>query len=139
MTVAQVLSRPHVGRRYLLGALAILAVCGVAIAVAAVDPAPPPREIRLVARDMAFYAAGDPTPNPTLTLQRGERVRLVLRNQDPGMTHDFASASLGVASQLLRDAGDATAVTFTAPRQAGEHDYSCTPHATMMRGRVVVR
>lgn len=139
MTVAQVLSRPRVASRYLAAAAALLAACGVAIALAAgADPAPAPREIRLVVRDMAFYAAGDPTPNPTLTLRRGERVRLVLRNEDPGMTHDFTVPGLDVATALLHERGQSAVVVFRAPRVAGEHDYSCTPHATMMRGRIAV-
>ena len=55
------------------------------------------REIRLVARGMAFYLDADPTvANPTITVQRGERVRFVLRNETPGIDHDLAIASMGV-------------------------------------------
>jgi plastocyanin len=142
MTVAQVLSRPRAHARVLLPAL-LLALGGVATVLAGLAagavPAPAPREVVLEARDMAFFAPGDPTPNPTLELARGERVRLVLRNADPGMTHDFVAPGLAVATPLLRDAGESTAVVFRAPAEPGEHGYSCTPHAAMMRGHILVR
>jgi hypothetical protein len=139
MTVAQVLSRPAASWRYLLPLLVLLALCGVAIALAAGPGAPPPRELVLVARDMAFYLPGDPAPNPTLVLGRGERVRLVLRNEDPGMAHDFAAAGLDVTTELLEDSGTSATVVFRAPQRAGEYPYHCTPHASLMRGVVLVR
>jgi len=139
MTVAQVLSRPTMGWRYFMVALGVFALCGVAIALAAGQGAPPPRELVLVARDMAFHLPGDPAPNPTLELERGERVRLVLRNEDPGMAHDFTAAGLEVATELLAQSGTSTAVVFRAPQRAGEYPYHCTPHETLMRGLVVVR
>jgi hypothetical protein len=139
MTVAQVLSRPAASWRYLVPLLVLLAVCGVAIALAAGQGAPPPRQLVLVARDMAFYLPGDPTPNPTLVLGRGERVRLVLRNEDSGMAHDFRAAGLDVSTGLLEDSGTSATVVFRAPQGAGEYSYHCTPHETLMRGLVVVR
>ena len=48
-----------------------------------------PREVTLVTRDMAFYVDGSDTPNPVLTMHAGETVRVVLRNEDVGMNHNF--------------------------------------------------
>ncbi len=111
---------------------------GIALSVrAAVRPEP--RELTLIARDMAFYLPGDPTPNPTLVLGRGERVRIILRHEDPGMTHDFAVASQAIATAPLRRAGTTAAVVFAAPEQPGEYTYLCNLHARMMRGVLAVR
>lgn len=91
------------------------------------------REITLVGRGMAFYLAGDPTANPTLTLGAGERVRVVLRNETPGMVHDLAVDGLGLSVGPL-DAGRAASVEFRAPDRPGRYEYYCRPHAVMMRG-----
>jgi len=98
-----------------------------------------PRELTLIARDMAFYLPGDPTPNPTLVVGRGERVRITLRHEDPGMTHDFAVESRGVATDPLRRTGTTTAVVFHAPGRPGESEYVCTFHRLMMKGVLKVR
>ena len=106
------------------------------------DSSKPPgrrtREIVLVARNMAFYLEGDPTPNPTLRLHAGERVRLVLRNADPGMTHNFAVAEWGIASGDLHGEGFSH-LEFLVPTVPGPRAYECTPHAAMMRGTIDVR
>jgi plastocyanin len=96
------------------------------------------REIRLVARDMAFFVEGDTaTANPTLRVKVGERVRVVVRNETPGMEHDLAVASLGVAMAPLA-AGAVGAFDLQAPDAPGTHEYVCRPHSVMMRGRLVV-
>lgn len=111
---------------------------GIALSVrAAVRPEP--RELTLIARDMAFFRPGDPTPNPTLVVGRGERVRITLRHEDPGMTHDFAVESRGVATDSLRRAGTSASVVFEAPGQPGESEYVCTFHRLMMKGILKVR
>ena len=99
----------------------------------------PDREITLVVRGMAFYLDGDfQHPNPTIEVNAGEHVRLVLRNEERGLTHDFALPSLGVKTDLLRwNEGDA--VTFEAPSNRGTHEYVCSPHRAMMRGMLRVR
>jgi hypothetical protein len=111
---------------------------GIALSVRA-SVRPEPRELTLIARDMAFYLPGDPTPNPTLVVGRGERVRIILRHEDPGMTHDFAVESQAVATDALRRAGTTTAVVFQAPRRPGESEYLCTFHRLMMKGVLKVR
>lgn len=109
--------------------------------VAASRPAtrdPGPREIRIVARDMAFFVAGDEAANPTLRFKAGERVRLVLRNEDAGLTHDFAIAAWNVGTKTLTEKGAETAVVFRVPGERGTTPYQCTPHAQMMRGSIQV-
>jgi plastocyanin len=96
------------------------------------------REITLVVRDMTFYVEGDrEQPNPLITLRRGERVRVVLQNDERGMTHDFALPALGVATDLL-DWKERDEVTFTVPDQPGTYEYVCSPHRLMMKGTLKV-
>jgi plastocyanin len=95
------------------------------------------REIRLVAKDMTFYVAGEHAPNPTLHARPGERVRIVLSNTDLGMSHDFVIRSWSVNTRLLKGKGQDT-IEFTVPNTRGSHLYSCSPHAEMMGGTIVV-
>lgn len=126
--------------------LRIVLVLGTAVACAALLPLvaasragdPAPRELTIVAREMAFFVDGQPTPNPALAFKAGERVRLVLRNEDRGMTHDFVITPWGVATKTLTEKGAQDVVEFRVPRQRGSSDYQCTPHAAMMRGRITV-
>ena len=102
------------------------------------DPRPVPREITLVARDMAFYLSDGTQagPNPTLRLKVGEEVRIVLRNQDPGISHTFAVKAWKVALTLLHD--DVGSILVRAPKRPGRYDYVCTPHSTLMAGVIEV-
>lgn len=95
-------------------------------------------EIRLVVRDMTFYIEGDTKPNPILSMRAGEQVRLVVRNEDPGMRHDFAVAAWQVATRMLEDRGEEDTITFRVPSERGEQTYQCTPHPKMMRGTIRV-
>jgi plastocyanin len=98
----------------------------------------PSREITLVARGMAFYLESDPnTPNPTLHVAAGETVRVVLRNRDRGMTHDFAIPALDEALDAI-DWDESGDVTFDVPEAPGTYEYWCRPHMLMMRGTIVV-
>lgn len=115
-------------------AVAILAVAALGPIVASQDD---PREVVLVARGMRFYLDGHPEANPTIALKAGERVRLVLRNADPGATHDFAVAAWGVVTEALQGRGVAV-VDFRVPGQPGEYRYRCTPHPLMMSGTLEV-
>jgi plastocyanin len=96
-------------------------------------------EIRLVVRNMNFYVDGDPQPNPTLTVRAGEQVRLVLKNDDPGMRHDFVVQAWDVATRMLQDSGQQDSITFTAPATTGDQVYYCTPHSKLMRGTIRVQ
>ena len=125
----------------LIGGIAAVMVIGAA-AVAAIVPrvssgSDGPREIRLVARGMTYYLEGQLEPNPTLHVRRGERVRIVLRNDDRGISHDFAVAAWKAYTSLITGIGEA-AMEFRAPDTAGEEAYRCTPHGEMMRGTIKV-
>jgi plastocyanin len=96
-----------------------------------------PRTIHLVVKDMTFYVEGEKTPNPTLYARPGERVRLVLRNTQSGISHDFTIDSLKVHTRVLKGVGEDT-IEFRAPVARGSHAYRCTPHAAMMNGTIVV-
>jgi hypothetical protein len=118
-----------------LGVALLLAMVGLPPLIA--DPKPAPREIVLVARNMSFHLDGQSTPNPTLRLKAGEQVRIVVRNQDPGMVHDFTVEAWNVATALIRD--DATAsVLFQAPESVGREQYLCRAHSAMMRGSIEI-
>jgi plastocyanin len=117
---------------------AVVAVVGAGVFAASVTRAQD-REITLVARGMAFYLLGDPTvSNPTLTVRAGDRVRIVVRNDDRGITHDFAIPAIDAAMDQLdwNEEGD---VTFDVPMTPGRYEYICRPHMLMMRGQIVVQ
>jgi hypothetical protein len=95
------------------------------------------REIHLVAKDMTFYVAGQDAPNPTIHARPGERLRIVLNNTDVGMSHDFVIRSWHVNTRLLKGKGQ-DSIEFTVPNTRGSHSYSCSPHAEMMGGAIVV-
>jgi len=119
-------------------ALVVLVVAAVAgVLVSRLTARGDVREIELTARSMAFYAPGSGA-NPTLAVRPGERVRIVVRNETPGMVHDLAIDAFGVSTPLL-NAGETGALEFTAPREAGRHEYVCRPHSVMMRGVIEVR
>ena len=101
------------------------------------DDAASVREIHLVVKSMTFFVEGQDGPNPTLHARPGERIRIVLRNADIGMSHDFAIRSWSVNTQLLKGKGQ-DSIEFTVPAKRGTHLYSCTPHAAMMGGTIVV-
>jgi plastocyanin len=95
------------------------------------------REIRLVARGMTFYLEGAAEANPTLRLHAGETVRLVLRNEDRGMKHDFTVPEWDAATALVAGMRDGS-VVVTAPARGTRTGYYCTPHQETMKGTIVV-
>jgi len=119
--------------------VALLALVLAVRAAARTDPADGARTVVLVARAMTFYVEGLPDPNPRLVVARGETVRFVLRNDDPGMGHDLSLPSLGSRSRLLRDAGTTAELVVTMPESPGEHPYLCSLHAQVMFGVLQVR
>ena len=96
-----------------------------------------PREIRVVVRDMNFYLDGQPEANPTLRLRAGETVRVVLRNEDEGMKHDFAVPGWKTATKKI-ESGEEASVTFRVPGQASSQSYTCRPHASIMQGTIQI-
>jgi plastocyanin len=95
------------------------------------------REIRVVVRDMNFYLDGQADANPTLRLRAGETVRLVLRNEDEGMKHDFAIPGWKTATKKI-ESGEEASVTFRVPDQASSQSYTCRPHSSIMQGTILV-
>jgi len=124
------------------GGIVVAMILGVAT-IAAILPRIPPssadgvREIKLVARNMTYYVEGRAEPNPTLHVRRGERVRIVLQNEDKGMSHDFAIRAWNAATRPIDGPGEAS-IEFRAPDVALEATYACKPHGQMMRGIVRV-
>lgn len=95
-------------------------------------------EVVLVASEMAFRLQSDPsTPNPVITVAAGETVRIVLKNRDRGMTHDFSVPALGAAIDPL-ESDEQAEITFEAPRTPGTYEYMCRPHRLMMKGTLRV-
>jgi plastocyanin len=97
-----------------------------------------PREIRMFVKDMTFYIEGQSEPNPTLRVHAGEQIRLVLRNQDAGMSHDFTVSSWQVTTPIATGRNAEAVVVFRAPQRRGTYTYNCMPHAEMMRGIIQV-
>ena len=124
----------HVSRTVLARTAATVVAVMLLAALLPALTAKPTREIVLVTSGMAFYIEGDAgTPNPTIEVKAGERVRFVVRNQDRGMTHDFAVPAVAAAMDAIRwnQSGD---VTFDVPDTPGTYQYVCRPHRLMMRG-----
>ena len=126
------------GRRVSVKAIAAIALLMVLAALLPAVSSTPTREITLVAKGMAFYANDDlRTPNPTLEVKAGERVRVVLQNQDRGMTHDFAIPVVGAALNSIHW-NESDEVVFDVPETPGTYEYVCRPHRLMMRGIIRV-
>ena len=116
--------------------IAAIAVCATLLPMLATSRADTIREIHVVVRDMAFYVDGGSEPNPPITLRAGEQVRVHLRNEDPGMRHDFAVKAWTVSTKMLEDRGEEDTIVFRAPLERGEATYLCSPHARMMNGTI---
>ena len=126
------------GRKVSTKAIAAMAVLMLLAVLLPALSSTPAREVTLVARGMAFYLENDPnTPNPTLEVKAGERLRVVLRNQDRGLTHDFAVPAVAAAMNAIgwNESGE---VVLDVPDTPGTYEYMCRPHALMMRGTIRV-
>lgn len=123
--------------RSALLALPVVLIGGLAVAI--IQQQQPAREVVLVADGMVFHLPGDPAPNPSITAAPGERLRIVLVNQDRGYEHDLQLPSLSAATPLIPGDGGRTELVITAPTQTGDYDYLCSIHPLMMRGTLQVR
>lgn len=91
----------------------------------------PQRTIVVTAQDMMFNET-----NPTIELTPGETVRLVFRNEDPGMKHDLNIPALGLRTGVI-EAGEEAVLEFTVPDN-GTFEYVCSLHPVSMRGLFAV-
>jgi hypothetical protein len=123
--------------RSMLVFAAFSAVAGLALIPVIANPRAEAREIVLVARDMTFYLEGSEVPNPTIVVKRGEAIRVIVRNQEPGITHALGMPSLAASIERIAP-GATAAVSSRAPDALGRHEYVCPPHAEMMRGVLLV-
>ena len=118
-------------RNRLFWALVAVAAVGIPIAwaraLARPEAAGPRRTIIVTARDMRFNVT-----NPDIVLGPGEAVRIIFRNEDPGMKHDLVIRDLGLATPVLA-AGEEAILEFRAPAE-GVFDYLCSLHPVSMRG-----
>jgi plastocyanin len=129
---------PAIPVRALLAVALLLAFGGVSRLVpSSAGQQREPREVTLVARNMTFYVSGDSTPNPTIRLTAGENVRVVLRNEDAGIEHDFSVSALDLRVPVTTGASIESAV-MRVPLRPGGYEYVCTPHAQMMKGRIEI-
>jgi cupredoxin-like protein len=100
-----------------------------------------PREVVVIATAMTFVVdrpGARDTPNPPIVLHAGERVRLVLRNLDPGMRHDLIVEPLNLRTTAL-DYGESQGIVFKVPLEKGDGEYYCSFHSRLMRGRIEIR
>ena len=70
-------------------------------------------------------------------LRSGEDVRIVFRNDDAGIKHDFTIPDWGVATRRLQGKSE-TAISVRVPARRTPPNYQCGPHAAMMRGTIAV-
>jgi plastocyanin len=96
-----------------------------------------PRDIVMVARDMAFFEAGSATRNPSIRVRSGEHIALTFRNEEPGITHDFAITEWSLATRPVLG-GEVDRIVFTVPDATTGVEYVCRPHSATMRGAIVV-
>jgi plastocyanin len=92
---------------------------------------PAVREIVLEAKDVVF--GGD---NPTIHAKPGERVRLIVRNSDPGILHSISVPGIDSEVRHIRY-GEEVVLDLTIP-EGGSFQYVCPQHAPRMQGRIVV-
>ena len=124
----------------LLSVLMIVVVSATGVVLASIAQGAVSREITIVAKNMVFSVPSLETSgevNPTITVKRGQRVTITLRNDDAGMQHDLVIEGLDVRLEAV-SCGETTRLTFTAPREPGEYVYLCSFHPRRMRGVFVV-
>ncbi|MCZ6673723.1 MAG: cupredoxin domain-containing protein [Verrucomicrobia bacterium] len=112
-----------------------MALCSLVVIVASTALSnrsePPVRVIVLEARDLRFDGT-----NPTLHAKVNERLRIVVRNFDMGVTHAVSIPALDTGNITIR-AGQTGSIDVTF-RQAGEYAYVCSHHMPSMQGKIIV-
>jgi plastocyanin len=91
-------------------------------------------EVALIAQGLKFNDT-----NPPLEVRRGETLRLLIRNAEPGgIAHDLVITGPGGLKSQPIPPGETQVVTFK-PSQSGIYHYSCSLHPGLMDGRLIVR
>ncbi|MBI4391364.1 MAG: hypothetical protein HY575_05715 [candidate division NC10 bacterium] len=97
-------------------------------------PAAPVREIRLEARGITWNGS-----NPTLTARVGERLRITVRNAEPGpVPHDLRLVGPGVRATHLLQPGEEATLEVLLDRP-GRYAYGCSLHPGLMDGVIEVQ
>ena len=118
-----------------LGLLAVVTAGTIVVLPRIVATREQTHEIRVVAKNMTYYADGTDDPNPPIRLVPGEQVRVTFRNEDRGMLHDFGIPAFGVGTGVI-EFGTEKSFVFKVPDTASDATYLCTPHSAMMSGRI---
>lgn len=137
---------PEISRRVVVAqawrwrrVLAAAAAAGLLLLVAAFAlpwgrPAAPIREVVLEARGVKW--SGE---NPTLTARVGERLRLTVRNAEPGpVPHDLILVGPDTVTTRLLQPGEEVTLELQLTRP-GRYAYACTLHPGMMDGVIEVQ
>jgi hypothetical protein len=119
------------------GLLAVVTAGAIAVVPRIVATREQTHEIRVVAKNMTYYADGTDDPNPPIRLVPGEQVRVTFRNEDRGMLHDFGIPVFGVGTGVV-EFGAEKSLVFKVPENASSATYICTPHSVMMSGRILL-
>jgi len=129
--VSKELKRSLVGAVGLLAVAVLLAATWVALSGASIGETQAVREVVLEARDVAFNA-----DNPTIEARPGERLRIVVRNTDPGVVHSVTIP--GLTEDVVHvEYGEQVSLEVTMPA-SGDFEYVCPQHAPKMKGKLVV-
>ncbi len=132
-----------VKRIALLSALMIVLIGATGVVFPSMARGGADREITIVAKNMVFIiesttqSSGSGQANPTITVEAGQKITIVFRNDDPGMLHDLVIEGLDIQVEMV-SCGESTRLTFTAPRQPGGYVYLCSFHPRSMRGEFIV-
>lgn len=127
------------GARRGRGLLAVAAAASLLLLTAALAlpwgrPAAPLREVLLEARGVRFNGE-----NPTLTARVGERLRITVRNSEPGpVPHDLRLVGPGTVTTRLLNPGEEATLTLVLDRP-GRYLYACSLHPGLMDGVIEVR
>lgn len=113
---------------------ATLLLLAAAFALSWGRPAAPIREVVLEARGVRFNGE-----NPTLTMQAGERLRLTVRNAEPGpVLHDLILVGPNTVTTRLLQPGEQVTLELLLTRP-GRYAYACSLHPGMMDGVIEAR
>ncbi len=124
----------------LLIALMIVVVGATGAVLASMAQSAVSREITIVAKNMVFSVQSSESAgeaNPIISVKTGQKITIILRNDDAGMQHDLVIEGLDSRLEAV-SCGETTRLTFTAPREPGEYVYLCSFHPTRMRGVFIV-